>query len=127
MMSSAVLNRFVRFALLGLLPTAAYYLLVISLVETGMLGAALSMPIGFIAAVVLSYQLNKRFTWKPNTSRSSHFRLYVLISVFGAVTNYLLFILIVQWLELSYIVAVLAVTIVIPVQNFALNEKFNFK
>lgn len=85
------------------------------------------MPVGFITAVIISYQLNKRFTWKPNTSHSSHFRLYVLISIFGAITNYLLFILIVQWLELSYIVAVLAVTIVIPVQNFALNEKFNFK
>lgn len=86
-----------------------------------------AMPVAFICAVILSYQLNKRFTWKPEIPRSSHFRLYLVISILGAATNYLLFILIVKWLNLSYIAAVLAVTLVMPVQNFALNEKFNFK
>ena len=123
----AMLNRFVRFAILGLIPTAAYYLFAISFVETGVLKPAFALPLGFVAAVVVSYQLNKKFTWKPDTPRSSHFQLYLLISVLGALTNYLLYALIVQLFEQSYLYAVLAVTFIIPVQNFLLNEKFNFK
>jgi putative flippase GtrA len=122
-----VFDRFVRFALLGLIPTGAYYLFAISFVETGILEPAFALPLGFVAAVIISYQLNKHFTWKPDTPRSRHFQLYLLISVFGAVTNYLLYALIVQLLEQSYLYAVLAVTFIIPVQNFLLNEKFNFK
>ena len=122
-----IFNRFVRFALLGLIPTAAYYLFAISFVETGILKPAFALPLGFVAAVIISYQLNKHFTWKPDTPRSKHFQLYLLISVFGALTNYLLYALIVQLLEQSYLYAVLAVTFIIPVQNFLLNEKFNFK
>ena len=123
----AILNRFTRFAVLGLIPTAAYYLFSISFVETGVLEPAFALPVGFVAAVIISYQLNKKFTWKPDTPRNRHFQLYLLISVFGALTNYLLYALIVQLLEQSYLYAVLAVTIIIPVQNFLLNEKFNFK
>ena len=124
---AGMLNRFVRFALLGLLPTAAYYFFSISFVETGLLKPAFALPVGFVSAVIISYQLNKKFTWKPDTARSRHFQLYLLISVFGAVTNYLLYALLVQWLNQSYFYAILAVTIIIPVQNFLLNEKFNFK
>ena len=122
-----MLNRFVRFALLGLLPTTAYYFFSIAFVETGTLEAGLALPLGFIAAVIISYQLNKQFTWKPETSRNRHFQLYLLISLFGALTNYLLYALIVKLLEQSYLYAVLAVTLIIPVQNFLLNERFNFK
>jgi len=50
-----------------------------------------------------------------------------LISVFGALTNYLLYAFIVQLMEQNYLVAILAVTLIIPVQNFLLNEKYNFK
>lgn len=53
--------------------------------------------------------------------------MFLVISIFGAMTNYLLYVLIVQWLQLSYLFALVAVTAIIPVQNFTLNEKFNFK
>jgi len=122
-----MLNRFMRFAILGLIPTAAYYFFAISFVETGILKPSFALPLGFVAAVIISYQLNKHYTWNPETPRSRHFQLYLLISVFGALTNYLLYALVVQWLELSYIYAIMAVTIIIPIQNFLLNEKFNFK
>ena len=116
-----------RFAVLGLIPTGTYYFFSISLVETGVLEPAYALPLSFIAAVIISYYLNKKFTWKPKSPRSRHFQLYLLISVFGALTNYLLYALIVQLLEQSYLYAVLAVTFIIPVQNFLLNEKLNFK
>jgi len=122
-----MLARFTRFALLGLLPTAAYYVFSISFVETGILNPGFALPLGFVAAVVISYQLNRRFTWKPDTPRSRHFHLYVAISLFGALTNYVLYALIVRTLGQNYLYAILAVTVVIPVQNFLLNEKFNFK
>jgi len=96
-------------------------------VETGFLAPAVALPIGFVAAVIISYHFNKHFTWKPQTTRSSHFQLYLLISLFGALTNFLLYTLVVQLLAKSYLYAVLAVTFIIPVQNFLLNEKFNFK
>jgi len=127
MTNRAIINRFMRFAILGLIPTAAYYFFAVLFVETGILVPAYSLPLGFIAAVYISYQLNKKFTWKPETPSSRHFQLYLLISILGALTNYLAYALVVQLLEQSYIYAVLAVTVIIPVQNFALNEKFNFK
>lgn len=120
-------KRFVRFAVLGLIPTAAYYFFAISFVETGLLEATFALPIGFVAAVIISYQLNKKFTWKPDSPRNKHFQLYLLISIFGALTNYLLYASIVQLLGQSYLYAIVAVTFVIPLQNFLLNEKFNFK
>ena len=126
-MQKEVLNRFVRFAILGLIPTAAYNVLTIVLVETGLLNPAFAMVVGFLSAVVISYQLNKRFTWKPEISKSRHFHMFLVISIFGAMTNYFLYFLIVQWLQLSYLYALVAITAIIPVQNFALNEKFNFK
>ena len=122
-----MLNRFIRFALLGLVPTAAYYFFSISFIETGTFEPGLALPLGFIAAVIISYQLNRRFTWKPENPRGKHFQLYLFISVFGALTNFLLYALIVQLLEQNYFYAIIAVTIIIPVQNFLLNEWFNFK
>ena len=124
---ATVLNRFFRFAVLGLIPTAAYYVFAISFVETRILKPAFALPLGFVAAVIISYHLNKKFTWKPDTPRNRHFQLYLLISVLGALTNYLLYALIVQVLEQNYLYAVLAVTVIIPIQNFMLNEMFNFK
>lgn len=48
-------------------------------------------------------------------------------AVFGALTNYLLYASVVQLPGQSYIYAIVAVTLIIPLQNFLLNEKFNFK
>lgn len=120
-------NRFIRFAALGLIPTAAYYVLVFCSVELDVLNPSLAMPLAFVSAVVISYQLNRRFTWNVTEPRGKHFQLYFIISVLGAITNYLLFLIIVQLFQASYTFAVIAVTVVIPVQNFVLNDNFNFK
>jgi putative flippase GtrA len=61
-------RQFSRFLAAGVAATAVHYGVLIALVETWNLHPVLATTIGFVAAVLLSYVLNRRFTFDTVTA-----------------------------------------------------------
>lgn len=58
-----MLGQFLRFAAVGAVATAVHYTILIALVQLGHVNPVLGTACGFCVAAVVSYSLNRRFTF----------------------------------------------------------------
>ena len=64
--SSPVARQMLRFLVVGAIATAAHYSVLISLVELGHVAPVLATTAGYGVGVVVSYTLNRRFTFEAS-------------------------------------------------------------
>ena len=82
-----IVGQAVRFALVGGVATAVHYAILLTLVEGAHAAALLGTSIGFIAGVMVSFFLNRRFTFTQQSSLLSSFSKYALVYAIGFVLN----------------------------------------
>lgn len=122
-------GRFVKYAVVGALGTLLHFGTLIFLVEATGLPAVTSSAIGFLLVVVVSYYLNRHWTFSSaaNTSALGSFAKYVAVSTSGLVLNTAIMYAIVDLLEWPYLLGQAAVTVVVPVSNYFFNRTWTFK
>ncbi|SDX31371.1 GtrA family protein [Paenibacillus sp. CF384] len=117
-----------KYGVVGVIGTALHFMLLIALVERMGLHPALASAIGFIAVLVLSYYLNRNWTFAaaaPSGLRS--IVKYTVVSVSGLLLNTGIMYISVEVLHFRYTVGQLLVTVVIPLFNFVLNYYWTFR
>ncbi|MGH6949406.1 MAG: GtrA family protein [Vitreimonas sp.] len=87
-MSHALVRQVGRFAVVGVIATATHYAILIALVEIGHVGPVVATTCGYVVGIVVSYALNRRFTFSETTAPvASSFAKFVLLYGVGAVLN----------------------------------------
>ena len=120
-------RQFLTFALVGVVGTAAHYLVLVTLVE------ALNVPVlpattaGFICGAIVNYVLNRRFTFNSDTEHSVALPKFLAVAILGAGINWLVVSLLLELLGLHYLLAQLAATATVLIWNFAANYLWTFR
>lgn len=119
----------VRYGIVGIIGTLIHFLILILLVKTYSLSPVLASSIGFIVVLLVSYRLNKYWTFNQINSldKSSRFIKYSVVSVCGLILNTTVMYISIDWLHLHYVIGQCLVIIVVPVFNYILNRNWTFR
>lgn len=121
------LKKILKYGIVGLLGTFIHFGILLILVELFLIHPVLSSSIGFIVVVVISYFLNKKWTFQSENGGYNEFIKYLIVSCSGLVINTVIMYCSVNIFQFEYFVGQLIVTIVIPLSNYTLNSFWTFK
>lgn len=114
------------YLLVGCVSILFYFTSIFILVECFHQEPVLSSALSFILMTMISYFLNKRFTFNGDSSRRTFIK-YVIVSGLGFVLNSTIMYVIIHIYSFHYSVGEIVTTLVIPIINFALNNYWTFK
>lgn len=116
-----------RYAVVGVLNTAAHFIMTALLVELGVLAPVPASAAGFSIAVLISFFLNRHWTFGTADKPMERLLKFAAVSLFGLFLNTLIMYLAVESLSLHYLWGLLLVVLVVPPSNFLLNLFWSFK
>jgi len=117
--------KFIKYSFVGCLSTLTYFLSVFVLVEFIKYDPLYASALSFIFMTLISYLLNRRFTFGSTFSTKTLLR-FLAVSLIGFILNFIIMFFIIKGLSLHYFFGELVTTLVIPVINFLLNNYWTF-
>jgi putative flippase GtrA len=123
---NAWVAQFIRFALVGGLCTGIQYALLAAGVEWLQLDAVLASTLGYAASSVVSYLLNRRYTYTSDAPHAALVWKYVLVLGAGLLLNALFMQLLHGYLQWHYVVAQLVATCAGLIWNFSAHRFWTF-
>ncbi len=125
--NSVPFKKFFIYGIVGVIGTFIHFLTLVLLVELFNQDPVFSSSIGFIFTVIISFILNKKFTFKTRSKNNSIlFIKYSLVSISGFILNSLIMYLTVHVFTIHYFIGQAIVIIVLPISNFLLNHYWTF-
>lgn len=122
------IRKVISYGVVGVIGTIVHFATLVILVEVFGRDPISSSLIGFILTVIISYILNKTYTFQVKNKKDTIlFLKYAAVSVTGFVMNYLIMYLTVEIFTIHYAIGQTIVVVCIPVTNFLLNNYWAFK
>jgi putative flippase GtrA len=118
MLAREVVRDFLRFATVGAVATAAHYAVMIALVQFGGVDPVVATVCGFAVGAVVSYTLNRRYTFAVRPAYMRGFLKFAIVIGIGAVLNAGIVAFFIR-LGLHYMIAQVIATLVVLIWNFA--------
>ncbi|WP_191090527.1 GtrA family protein [Niallia endozanthoxylica] len=118
--------KFMKYSLIGCISTLVYFLSVYLLVESLHHDPVYASALSFIFMTIISYLLNRKYTFKSTFSTKTLLR-FLVVSTIGFILNFIIMYVIVRVCALPYVIGELITTLIIPVINFTLNNYWAFK
>lgn len=118
LMARAVVRDFLRFAAVGAVATAAHYAVLIALAELAGVDPVPATVAGFAVGAVVSYTLNRRYTFAVRPAFMRGFVKFAVVIGVGAVLNAGIVALFIG-LGLHYLIAQVIATGLVLIWNFA--------
>ncbi|MGF6754752.1 GtrA family protein [Paraburkholderia sp. GAS42] len=121
------LRRFVVYAGVGAIGTAAQYAVLITLVTAGLANPVTGSMTGAGVGAVVNYWLNRRVTFRHGSSHLKAVPRFAAIALLGVAVNGLLMNLLTRHLDANYLIAQVAATGVVLGITYILNSVWTFK
>lgn len=125
-MIAALSDQFLRYALVGIAAAIGHYGTLIGLVETGAAGAVAASLAGFVVGGVISYVLNRRFTFESDKSHAGAVPRFAVIAVAAFLMTGALMWAFTTFTPLHYLLAQLVTTGIVLVWTFFANRFWTF-
>ncbi|MBY0563986.1 MAG: GtrA family protein [Hyphomonadaceae bacterium] len=119
-------QQLVRFVAVGAVATAVHYAILIALVELAGMPPVFSTTAGYAAGTVVSYVLNRRFTFKSNAPHHASFPKFVALNAIGMLLNGAIFAALIS-LGVWYVLAQVIATGLVLIWNFLGARFFAFR
>ncbi len=125
-LKSALAQRFLRFAVVGAVSTAAHYTVLIALRELAHLPLLPATSTGYLVGSVVAYTLNRRYTFEANNAFADGLVKYIAVGIVGfalngAITTGL------TALGLFYVLSQMIATGLVLIWNFCAAQFFVFR
>lgn len=117
----------IRYAIVGVLNTVIHFLGTAFCVELYLLSPVPASIVGFALAVVVSFVLNRNWTFSIKDRSLERLARFSLVSVVGLLLNTLIMYFSVEILQVHYFFGLLFVLVVVPPSNFFLNLFWSFR
>jgi putative flippase GtrA len=114
--------QFVKFSIFGIFTALVYFGIYLYLANS--ITPLIATFTAFIVAVVLSYFLNSTFVF---TTTKGSFKIFILIALSGLCLNMLIVYIFTELIIKNIVIAGIIVNVVVPIHNYLLNYKINFK
>ncbi|MCB2354969.1 GtrA family protein [Clostridium estertheticum] len=121
------INVIVRYGLVGLLGTTIHFGSLILLVEFANFDPVLGSALGFLLVLVISYILNRTWTFQSKSRNLRQFLIYSIVSLIGLGLNSTIIFISVHLLKWNYLYGQCLVVLVVPVSNYLLNSLWTFR
>lgn len=115
---SAVVRQGLRFAIVGVIATTVHYAILIGLVEALNATPLVATTLGYCVGIVVSFALNRRYTFAAQNNVASRFVKFVVLYASGAVLNGAVMSALMQ-AGAFYLVAQIGATALVLIWNFA--------
>lgn len=122
---TSLLSRLVRFGMTGIGVTALHVVVAASLVELSHAGPAAANGIAFIAAALVSFLVNARFTFRAQAAGGPLVRFLLVTGLCGALSAAIAAVAEAQGLD--YRIGIAAVVAIVPVLSFLLHNFWTFR
>ncbi len=122
-----MLQKFIKFAIVGGIATAFQYAILVLLVEYFTIDAVIASAIGFVASAVLNYRLNYTFTFNSNQAHHFAFPKFFVTASIGLLINTGAIYILIEKLDLHYLLSQLAATALTLAWSFAVNSLWTFQ
>ena len=126
-MANPTTSRFIQFAIVGAVGTAAHYTVLLIGVEIFQVPLVAATTVGFIVGAIINYQLNRRITFEQFAPRTYAFGRFLFIATLGALINYLVLLLMLEIADIHYLFAQFIATGVVLTWGFLANSIWTFK
>jgi putative flippase GtrA len=120
-------GRFVRYAGVGVIGTAAQYLTLISVVSAHAAGPVTGSVAGAVIGAGVNYELNRRFTFDANEPVLRTLPKFALAACFGMLMNGLVMKWLAVDLQIHYLVSQIVASGVVLVLTFVINSIWTFR
>ncbi|CAG7646727.1 GtrA family protein [Paenibacillus allorhizosphaerae] len=117
----------VKYGVVGVLGTVLHFASLYALVEWLGLRAVLASAFGFLLVLLVSYVLNRRWTFQSTPSGWGPLLKYCIVSVTGLGLNVALMYVSVDLLHWHYLIGQCTVVVAVPLSNFILNYYWTFR
>lgn len=122
-----MLEKFIKFAGVGVIGTAAHYTVLIALVQFASVNAVVASSAGAFCGAVTNYYLNYHFTFNSSKSHLHAASQFFVIASIGFILNGLLMALFTEVLAIHYLIAQVIATLTVLVWNFLGNHWWTFR
>ena len=122
-----VAAQFLRFAVVGVFGTAAHYAVLGAFVEWAGVSVLLGTTAGFTVGALVSYVLNRRFTFASHVPHALALPKFLAVAVAGAVINWVVVAWLLAHLDVHYLLIQLFATGAVLVWNFVANSIWTFR
>ena len=126
MTNSSSTKEFLRFFLVGLINTLVHFCVLYFAYELLSIELVTSTLIAFAIAVVVTYLLNYRFTFRSKKKHKSSLPKFIVTVLIGLGWKVGITVLVVQYLEGPLLLAVIAAAFVIMINNYLLSKFWVF-
>ena len=126
-MSQRLLPQFLSFALIGLVGTAAHFLVLYTLVAQFELGPVLASSVGAVTGALVNYGLNYRLTFRSRKRHRDALPKFLVVAAGGWLLNGLLMAILLSRLDIHYLLVQVIVTSLVLVWNFLANRLWTFR
>lgn len=123
----AQLRRFVGFAAVGLVGTAAHYLLLVALVEGLGADPVAGSVAGFCLGALVNYGMSHRFVFRSDRAHREALPRFFAVALSGLAWNTLLMGLFIRYLGWPYLPAQVLTTGLLVVWHYAVNALWTFR
>ena len=120
-------GQFVAFSGVGLVATSVHYGLLIALVEGFRWGPVPATLVGYLAGGVISYALNRRFTYASDRSHAEATWRFAAVALVGFGLTGVLMQALTAWLGAPYLPAQLVTTGIVLFWSFLANRIWTFR
>jgi len=110
-----------------MLGTGIHVGVLVLLVEMFRVPAVMATTIGFVVTLLVSYVLNRNWTFEPTGEGSrTQFLKYLLVCSCGLLLNAGLMYATIHWIGWPYLIGEVLTTIIVPVHNYLWNRYWIF-
>lgn len=120
-------GQFLRYGLVGVAAAIGHYGTLVGLVESGATGAVAASLAGFVVGGVISYLLNRRFTFESDRSHAGAVPRFTAIAVAAFLLTGALMWAFTSWTSIHYLLAQLITTGIVLVWTFFANRFWTFR
>lgn len=121
------LDKFIRFAMVGVVGTAAHYSVMATLIEVWGVSITVATTCGFLVGSLVNYVLNRRFTFDSDSSHAAAFPRFLAVGSVGAVINWIVVTQLLHHFAIHYLVAQAIATCTVLIWNFGVNYLWTFR
>jgi len=125
--SKTRLHELLRFATVGIISTLVHGGVLMAMVESDILAATYANLCAFTVAFLTSYLGHYHWTYKADQPHLPTATKFVVTAIGGLLLNYLIFLVMVDILELHYLWAFGLVVTVIPSLTYVMHKGWAFK
>lgn len=119
-------RQFSLFTLVGVVGTAAHYIVLVVLVELLALNAVASSAAGALCGALVNYLLNHRFTFRSAMPHGKTLPRFLTVATAGFAINALIMYLGVEVAQMYYLLVQILATGMVLVWNFVANKLWTF-